>query len=67
MNVAGEAELRVCYHGAGPVRATAWWVHADGSTSDHVDAVRPTREQAIAAVRQLAAGSLGAGIEPDRI
>lgn len=48
------AELRVCYHGAGPVRATAWWIFADGSTSEHFDAVRPTRDEAIGAVRAMA-------------
>lgn len=46
-------ELRVCYHGAGPVRASAWWLFADGSTSEHVSAVRDTAAEAIAAVREL--------------
>lgn len=45
-------DLRVCYHGFGPVRATAWWIWADGSTSEHVDAVCATRELAVAAVRE---------------
>lgn len=47
-------ELRVCYHGGGPVRATAWWIFADGSTSEHFNAVRPTGDDAIRAVRAKA-------------
>jgi hypothetical protein len=47
-------ELRICWHGAGPFNAAAWWRWPDGSTSEHVWAVRPTRAAAIAAVRQLA-------------
>lgn len=55
MNGISGADLRVCYHGAGPVRASAWWLWPDGSTGEHVHAVRPTSGEAIAAVRQMAA------------
>ncbi|MBD3744579.1 MAG: hypothetical protein IE932_00025 [Sphingopyxis terrae] len=48
------AELRVGWHGAGPVRAVAWWAFADGTTSDQLQALRPTREQAVQAVREAA-------------
>lgn len=48
------AELRVGWHGAGPVRASGWWIYPDGSTSAHLCAVRPTREEACAEVRRMA-------------
>lgn len=61
------AELRVGWHGAGPVRAVAWWAFADGSTSDQLQALRPTREQAVQAVREAASALIEgrAPIAPD--
>lgn len=59
----GFPDLRVCYHGAGPVRASAWWQYVDGSTSDHLSVVRPTREAAVQAVRE-AAEAMGQGRAP---
>lgn len=57
------AEFRLSWHGAGPVRACGWWTYADGSTSDHLQAVRDTREDAVRAVRE-AAEALARGRTP---
>lgn len=48
------AELRLSWHGAGPARACGWWAYPDGSTSDHLQGVRDTPEDALRAVREAA-------------
>jgi hypothetical protein len=57
------AELSLSWHGAGPARASGWWVYPDGSTSDHLQAVRATPDDARRAVRE-AAEAMARGMTP---
>lgn len=57
------AELRLSWHGGGPVRACGWWIYPDGSTSDHLQALRDSPEAALCAVRE-AAEAMARGLPP---
>ncbi len=48
----GPPDLRLAWHGTGPVRAHAWLRHPNGSTSNHISEVGTTACEVLAAIRE---------------
>lgn len=53
----GPPELRLAWHGTGPVRAHAWLRHPNGSTSDHISEVGATLRDALDAISERTGGA----------